>query len=66
MYIRFLSGIFAFITGNTWPEGFTQYLELMKAENPTKAWLKANRVRLASPDKLKTIYFGSRVQKAFH
>ena len=65
LYIRFLSGIFASITGNSWPEGFPGYMEEMMAENPTKVWFKANRVRLASPEKLKTIYFGSRVQKSW-
>jgi hypothetical protein len=62
---RFLNGIFASITGNTWPEGFPEYIAAMQDESPSNAWIKSNRVRLTTPDKIKVIYFGSRVLKAW-
>lgn len=46
-------------------KGFVEYMKMMMEESPSNAWLKANRCRLASPEKLKIIYFGSRVLKAW-
>ena len=62
---RFLNGIFASITGNTWPDGFVEYITAMQDEYPSNAWIKSNRVRLTTPDKIKVLYFGSRVTKAW-
>lgn len=62
---RFLNGIFASTPGNTWPDGFLNYVTMMMDEVPSNAWLKANRMRLMAPTQLKKIYFGFRVLKAW-
>jgi hypothetical protein len=62
---RFLNGIFASITGNTWPEGFVDYMTAMQGESPSNAWIKANRVRLTTSDKVNVLYFGSKLLKSW-
>jgi hypothetical protein len=62
---KHINGIFASLPGSTWPNGFPEYMSMMEAEAPSNSWLKANRCRLACPDKIKKLYFGSRVLKAW-
>ena len=56
-----ITGIFARTPGNTWPDGFQEFLTARSNETPTTKWCADNNVANLPPDVHKLCFYGSKL-----